>query len=261
NVNRTETVTITNNPDTQTGQVVIPAGAFPSAADTAQVFIIVSFEPSTPFDTALPGTNADVWDALEVKLSNGDTQLANGETATVTMTFRDDNNDGFVDGTQIRWNTLKIYRHTGVAGDLWEERPTIAKQDPANGQPGWLKTWTEHFSIFRLVGVGASVNLSNVVVGPNPFRPNDGNPATGANYTGAAGTGIFFGNLPAQVEIEVFSLSGRRVFRFSTTNSTGQVQWDVRNGDGQDVASGVYLWRIKDTSTGETRTGKLTVIR
>jgi hypothetical protein len=48
---------------------------------------------------------------------------------------------------------------------------------------------------------------------------------------------------------------------FQTSASTGQAQWNVKNSDGRDVASGVYLYRIHDLATGQSVTGKLTVIR
>jgi parallel beta-helix repeat protein len=262
-VNVGETIIVRNNPDTQTGMLYIPAGAVPAATDTQAVFIIVAMNTRFEFDALLPGGAARAADVMEVTLSNGDTQLAGGAEALVTLTFLDANLDGFVDGTRVPWSTLRIFRHPSTAGGSWEERPTLASQSPtaANGGVGWLRATTTRFSIFQLVGTAVSNNLANFSVGPNPFRPNDGNAATGLPYTGAVGTGIYFSNLPAGVKIEVFTITGRRVMEFQSAASTGQIQWDVRNQDGRDVASGVYLYRIQDMATGQVRTGKLTVIR
>jgi hypothetical protein len=255
-------VTLVHPGDTQAAFIGLPANAFPSATDSAGVYFGLELLPGTPFDTLLTNTQGRVYSALEVKLSNGDTAIAGGQSATVRLSFRDRNPvDGFVDGTRIRWNTLKIYRHSGVAGEAWIELATTASQYPTATADGWIEAQTTRFSIFQLVGVAASVDLSNVVIGPNPFRPNDGNAATGLPFTGAVGTGIYFSNLPAGVKIEVFTITGRRVMEFQTAASTGQIQWDVRNQDGRDVASGVYLYRIQDLATGQVRTGKLTVIR
>ncbi len=257
-----ETFSLTNVLDTQTTVVVIPPGAFPGATDTASVYVIVSIRTASSYDSLLTSpTERATWDALEVRLSSGDTQLAGGLAATVTLTFRDDNQDGYVDGTLIRWNTLKIMRHPGTSGSSWEMMTTTASQDPTPATAGWIQTTTTRFSIFRLTGVAAAANLLGMTVGPNPYRPNDGNPATGLPYTGAPGTGIYFSNLPAAVRIEVFTVTGRRVMRFETQNSTGQIQWDARNQDGREVASGVYLYRIHDLASGDVKTGKLTVIR
>ncbi|RMH55497.1 MAG: hypothetical protein D6679_11640 [Candidatus Hydrogenedentota bacterium] len=260
--NRTETFPIVNGTDTQGGYVVLPDGAFPVAQDTAGIFLSVSIRSKAGFDTDLTSVTArPVWDALEVSVSSGDTEMAGNKTATVHLTFRDDNQDGFVDGTFVRWNTLKIMRHSGIPGDAWEEMPTTASQDPTADTPGFLETITAHFSIFRLVGVAASPNLSTFMVAPNPFRPNDGVDATGRNFTGAPGTGIYFLNLPLKVRIRVFTVAGRKVFDFQTNNSTGQVQWDVTNEVGQPIASGVYIYVVEDLGTGNKKTGKLVVIR
>jgi hypothetical protein len=262
NANSRETIAITNNRDTQAAIVAVPAQAFLNASDTANVYLIVSIRSSNAFDSLLTSpTEHPTWDVVEVRLSNGDTQLAGGQSALVTLSFRDDNQDGFVDGTLIRWNSLRVMRHPGTPGGAWEATATTASKDPTATTAGWLQVQTTRFSIFRLTGVAAAANLLNAVVAPNPFRPNDGDPATGLPYTGAAGTGIYFSDLPMQVKIEVYTISGRKVMEFQTTNSTGQIQWDVRNRDGVDVASGVYLYRIQDLATGQVKTGKLTVIR
>jgi sugar lactone lactonase YvrE len=262
NVNRTETIAITNNADTQSCQIVLPLGAFGNALDTANVYIIVSIAHASRFDTGFNGTSdARALDVVEVRLSNGDTLLSGGRTATVTLTFRDDNLDGFVDGSRVRWNTLRLYRHTGLTGGRWEERPIIARGDPSAGVAGFLQTTTEHFSFFQLVGTAASANLSNFMVAPNPYRPNDASAGNGQNYTGAVGTGVYFLNLPTSVRIEVYTLTGGKVFNYSTSNSTGQVQWDVKNEDNRPVASGVYLYVITDLATNQRVTGKLAVIR
>jgi hypothetical protein len=262
NAANAETFILSNNHDTQSVTVNVPPQAFLNASDTANVYMSVSIRSSSPFDGSLnSATRATIGDAVEVTLSSSDTALAVGKTATIRITFRDNNQDGFVDGTRTRWNTLKLYRHPGTAAGTWEELTTTADTAPTATRAGWIEARTTRFSIFRLVGVAAEANLNAFIVAPNPYRPNDGNPATGLPYTGAAGTGIYFSNLPASVRIEVFTITGRKVMEFQTSASTGQAQWNVKNSDGRDVASGVYLYRIHDLATGQSVTGKLTVIR
>ncbi len=267
-VNRADTITVTSNLDTMTATVHLVSGAYPNANDTNNVYIICSLAPTSQEDNriradgVLPGVvNYAVFDALVVRLSNGDSLMAAGRTCTVTMSFRDDNQDGFVDGTMIRWNALRILAHTGVAGEKWTEATYLERRDPTATTAGYIRALTNHFSIFRLVGPGAQNDLNNLVVAPNPFRPNDNSAGTGQNWTGAVGTGVYFLNLPMQVRIQVYTVIGRKVFDYSTTQSTGQVQWDVRNEAGQDVASGVYVYIVTDLQTNQRVSGKLAVIR
>jgi hypothetical protein len=83
---------------------------------------------------------------------------------------------------------------------------------------------------------------------PNPFNPE---------------TEIRFG-LPeaSQVEIVIFDLMGREVRKLIDKNAAAgfhSVVWDGRNGSGQTVASGVYLYQM---SAGNFRDWKkLTLIR
>jgi hypothetical protein len=101
------------------------------------------------------------------------------------------------------------------------------------------------------------------MVYPNPFRPNDRSAASGVEYDAAnpRTTGIVFDNLPARVRVEVYSLKGERLFDRTTAVNDGFVTWNVRNSDGQQVASGYYVYVVTDLATGKRVTGKLAVIR
>ncbi|MBP7651774.1 VCBS repeat-containing protein [Candidatus Dependentiae bacterium] len=112
-----------------------------------------------------------------------------------------------------------------------------------------------HFSIYGLFFAPSLVfanNLSNVIVYPNPFVPNDNDLLNGTPVSG-----ISFANLPADAQIEIYTIAGGKVF--SQTVNTSPFKWNVKNNDGRDVASGVYLYLIK-SSSGK-KTGKLAVIK
>ena len=64
-----------------------------------------------------------------------------------------------------------------------------------------------------------------------------------------------------QVRIEVFTITGRRVAEFASTNTGGSIQWDGKNDAGADVASGYYAYVVTNLANNERRTGKLGVIR
>jgi hypothetical protein len=77
---------------------------------------------------------------------------------------------------------------------------------------------------------------------PNPF-----NPVTTITYL-----------LPVSghVELAVFNLSGRRICTLVNGNRAAakhQVQWDGKNGQGENVASGVYIYQLKTNGFIQSR--------
>lgn len=66
-------------------------------------------------------------------------------------------------------------------------------------------------------------------------------------------------NLAAASEVKIFTVSGRSVRRLSA-DATGAAAWDLNNDSGDHVASGIYLYLVKNSS-GQTSHGKLVVIR
>jgi hypothetical protein len=78
-----------------------------------------------------------------------------------------------------------------------------------------------------------------------------------------AGTDIrFVLAFPAEVELEIFDVSGRRVATLAEEpldEGPHLRSWDLKDGSGNAVASGVYFYRLK--AADETLTRKLIVIR
>jgi hypothetical protein len=93
---------------------------------------------------------------------------------------------------------------------------------------------------------------------------------------------IYFYNLPAECEIVVYTLSGdivKRIEHTSTSNGSdvrwfevyakdgkqimtgGEHPWDLVTDDDQAIATGLYLFSVKDKSNGEVKTGKFLVIK
>ena len=88
---------------------------------------------------------------------------------------------------------------------------------------------------------------------PVPFRPNSGNPVRFGSWA----VGIQFVNLPSGGTINLYSLSGKRVRSIGII--APQMAWDACNSDGQQVASGLYIWEV--LSGGNSKTGKLVIIK
>ena len=87
------------------------------------------------------------------------------------------------------------------------------------------------------------------------------------NPTRAGTEFSFLLDLPADIELRVFSIAGREVFRTRGHHDglrRGLVRWSGKSTDGRPVASGVYLYRLDVRGSGVTArqlTGKLAVVR
>lgn len=114
-----------------------------------------------------------------------------------------------------------------------------------------------HLSIYGVfpATVAAAANLNSLAIYPNPYRPYDNDPATGAPYDGnAAGrTGIRITGLPANADITVYTVNGEKVAELRGLSGTGLAIWDARNAAGEEVASGVYLLVVNCAGTVVTR--------
>jgi hypothetical protein len=81
---------------------------------------------------------------------------------------------------------------------------------------------------------------------PVPFRISEGH------------QNIVFKNLPSNSKISIVTVSGK-IVKTEQISQPGDWVWDVKNNDGKEVASGVYLYHIR--FKGGPASGKLMVIR
>ncbi|MEK9138253.1 MAG: hypothetical protein AAB393_14095, partial [Bacteroidota bacterium] len=114
---------------------------------------------------------------------------------------------------------------------------------------------------------------------PNPYYANavwDG--------SGERNRKIYFYNLPARCEIRVYTLAGDIVAemvhdaatydgsniswfqRFGNSGTTplfagGEHAWDLITKFDQAIATGLYLFSVKDADTGDIKIGKFLVIK
>ncbi len=94
-------------------------------------------------------------------------------------------------------------------------------------------------------------DLSDVYVYPNPTK---------------AGTEkITFANLPQRAKITIWSVDGNLVNEVEETDGNGGVDFDLRDNQGKNLASGIYFYRIvqldEQSNEGEEKLGKFAVIR
>lgn len=93
----------------------------------------------------------------------------------------------------------------------------------------------------------AASDLSGLNVFPNPVRVYKGNST------------VTFDNLTASVKIVILDTNGRMVREVTLENSGFQYIWNLKNDEGDNVASGVYTYLV--STAGATRRGKIAVIR
>jgi hypothetical protein len=93
----------------------------------------------------------------------------------------------------------------------------------------------------------AGTSVASLRIYPNPWRKDQ-----------HAGHPITFDQMAAGSYVKIFTVSGHKVKELD--GSSGSVTWDLTNDSGDQVASGIYIYFIKD-SQGNKATGKLAVIR
>jgi len=174
--------------------------------------------------------------------------------AILSLPVIDNDSDGIVDGSNppARVRSAELFFLDEVSS-LWVRLPDFSRETNA------VSAKTTHLSVFALISP-EQAPVSDAYAYPVPFSPNGPNAGTGPGQTGTGAGGITFTNLPARAVITVFNVRGERVWRGEENTGAGKLVWNVRNSGGHKVASGVYIYLLKNSS-GEKKTGKLMVLR
>jgi len=86
---------------------------------------------------------------------------------------------------------------------------------------------------------GPSENLQAVSVVPNPFRAHEAWDQAGSNE-------VHFINLPVEARIRIYTVAGDLVRDLQHNDPVRDFErWDLKNGAGQDVVSGIYVYRVE----------------
>lgn len=122
-----------------------------------------------------------------------------------------------------------------------------------------LGTFSNQFRLLPFSGAQSSTVSADLFIGvattpldsayayPVPFVPARGHSA------------INFSNLTDGAMVKIYTIMGEVVKELTAPMGATSVQWDVRNGQGSAVASGVYLYQIKNDRF--EKRGKLMIIR
>ncbi|MBI5573110.1 MAG: T9SS type A sorting domain-containing protein [Elusimicrobia bacterium] len=194
---------------------------------------------------------------------------------TIILPYPDENNDGIVDGTDVKTESLEIYyldeknsewkkadNRSGLGdgtnpgqGDGRDNSKNDGTNNPNNKKVAGellfaqsinhktVSAKVNHFTKFGIFAKTPKTNLDTVSVYPNPFKPSYGH------------TQITFDGLTANIKIKIYTIAGRLVDEFETETS-GSYNWNPG-----DTASGVYIYYIKDKNGTGSKKGKLAIIR
>lgn len=109
-------------------------------------------------------------------------------------------------------------------------------------------------------GTPPAGNLERVAVVPNPYRGS-------AQWDPAVGQGrVHFIHLPGGSRVRIFTTSAELVRELtldqfsSPGGQIGELEWDLKNGKGNKVVSGIYVYQV-ETPEGRTRKGHFVIIK
>ncbi|GAB1348880.1 hypothetical protein MASR1M107_10930 [Ignavibacteriales bacterium] len=151
------------------------------------------------------------------------------------------------------------------------------KGDPVNRIESLESSYL--FNVQRIIPGTIATSKEDVEIGvyPNPYYAN-------AYWDGSFERlrKLYFYNLPARAEIVIYTLAGDVIKKMdhdgnsdgsdlrwfqnfspggTQTMSGGEHAWDLISDGDQAIATGLYLFSVKDRDTGKIKTGKFLVIK
>jgi hypothetical protein len=168
-------------------------------------------------------------------------------------------------------NDLGLYHYDTTSGKFVPESTganAVANIDWSNLLLTMNVNHFSKFAVFYVPGSGAistststtvATDLSNVILYPNPYKSGI------ANYDGAFGIKdtINIKNLTARAKIKFYNIAGELVGDYDKDNATsGTLTWDMKNKDGNKLASGVYIYYITNPDNSSQKAiGKFAIIK
>jgi len=150
----------------------------------------------------------------------------------------------------ITYEDAFIDSSTGTPTPVFVLRQTLEEgilRDPGTGDPLAVQPGKEAREEDPL--------LADVGVVPNPFNP-------ARAYEQARfpdGDRVQFINLPARCTIDIYTAAGDLIRTLDHDASGDAENWDLRNQNGQDISSGVYIFYVR--AEGQEADGRFVIIR
>lgn len=128
---------------------------------------------------------------------------------------------------------------------------SLAVDGEGNIFTGWNDKRSGDFDIYFARGVVSysKTNLDKVVSYPNPLI-----------YSSSGSKTIIFVGLTDDASLRIYNVAGELIRELNDNVSNGKLTWDVKNKDGEVVASGVYIYVITNPK-GDKKLGKVAIIK
>ncbi|MFH1258592.1 MAG: T9SS type A sorting domain-containing protein [Elusimicrobiota bacterium] len=113
------------------------------------------------------------------------------------------------------------------------------------------KGYSQESAVYRFVVKAAPIVIPpKLVVYPNPCKLSGR----------SAQNRIIFSGITGRATVEIYTLSGQKVRKLEKTENDELLYWDIRNEEGESLASGVYVY-IAIPENGEKKTGKIAIVK
>ncbi|MHB9154846.1 MAG: hypothetical protein ACYC5N_04025 [Endomicrobiales bacterium] len=227
------TVTLNDgNPDDGVTSLDIPPGALDSS-------VSISIEEVLPADSSLASGGSLTGNSRPVAvyrfLPEG---LVFNKMVTMNLLFKDLDQDGIVDGTTYRENTLRIFWWDGI-----EWRLVGGEVNPLTNV---VSTKLKHFSLYAVFPAGDMTD--------NDYRPKE-RIITPASVDTRNDFASFSGIDDIDV-INIYDISGKRIRQLRDAYT-----WDGKDDTNTMVESGLYIYQIKLKTTGKVISGTIAVAK
>lgn len=214
------------------GQPAEPGGPYWSPAPKEGPYVnTIDSEPPTSFVLALPDTQTR--STFTVEIVGEDDEPGSG--VAYYSIYVSDNGDEYTKWRDITEDSVEfsgVGRHTYCFYSTAVDN--VGNREAAPDVPDAC----------------ATVRLTErTIVGPNPFVPSRGH--TSITFTGE--------RVPGST-IKIFNKAGELVQTLRPGSDETHYEWGGKSRDGKDLASGVYVW-VLSQSSGYERSGKFAIIR
>lgn len=240
------------------------------------------------------------FEGYKIYRSNAGADIGNASDFLLSMNLaadfdRADNTVGYNTG----FAAIKLSAPVKFPGDTteyWYRYPPA--NDPVSNLNGWqylygVSAYDQGDSAIGVASLESATVIKRVVTGtaptsaasdeigvyPNPYYVN-----AAWDQVGERSRKIYFYNLPSKAEIKIFTLTGDLVAELdhdaATYNGTdikwfrdfsgigvpgqfsgGEHAWDLITKYDQALASGLYLFTVKDRATGDVKRGKFAIVK
>jgi hypothetical protein len=158
--------------------------------------------------------------------------------------------NGFNYYYSITYDDAFLDLSTGAPRPVFVQKQTIEEgmlRDPATGKPLAVEPGKPAREESPL--------LAGVSVVPNPF--NRRRAYAQAQFPGE--DRVQFVNLPLRCSIDIYTAAGDKIRTLEHDSAADSENWDLRNQNGEDVSSGVYLFFVR--AEGQEADGRFVIIR